>query len=632
MSTPALDTALRSLAILPPDPLPGVLNAIRPAAAAHWARRCITEDLAAQLWREWNPEKAHAIAVRDFRLGLRDMLRNGVSLGLRVDRFQAVAAQIEPGSDARTWVKPLEDVVSQVAAGELRLHLSPAEFAEYRRDPRSWQEPLEMMFDGLFYELGVTFPPPSINADESLHGCACRCEWNDLVMPELPAPPTRRVLVNDTVDRLTLLNVKGEMALNPANGSECAFVDEVHREICEQAGLTTWDARSYAVLGISASLRTAAPAFVTRNLLELYLHRLKDVDPELVQAVESRPDRDVLLQVLRGLVAEGISIRSLPQILSWYVRQDSALTVDFSKFIVFPVGEAVFSKAPLQQAPVADLLATARGFLKRQISRKYARDNTLFVYLLDPGIEKRLAHAELSSPAEAVIVEAVKDELGSLPPTASKPVILTSLEVRSRLQMLLEPECEVVVVSYQELSPELNIQPLARITADSLEHCALLDALETWASIEVEGAAPDPGKRPLGQWLATHAKPIEDEVKATLEIRRRGLKHTARSESGLKKLLGEVIAGCTEFEAQDPRRLQRLGAWLAATARSNALEPGAFLQVLFMLGAGARRHLALELETSEDPDAFKQFGSRLELLESALQAAARGLAEAVGLR
>jgi hypothetical protein len=40
-----------------------------------------------------------------------------------------------------------------------------------------------------------------------------------------------KVLVNDTVDRLTLLNIKGEEAVNPANGSECAWIPQEFAEI-----------------------------------------------------------------------------------------------------------------------------------------------------------------------------------------------------------------------------------------------------------------------------------------------------------------------------------------------------------------------------------------------------------------
>ena len=78
---------------------------------------------------------------------------------------------------------------------------------------------------------------------------------------------------NDTVDRLTLLNIKGEEAVNPANGSECAWIPGEYADIAEQAGLTTWDAAGYMVLHLSSVLRKNAAEFVgiqeVQNMLEL---------------------------------------------------------------------------------------------------------------------------------------------------------------------------------------------------------------------------------------------------------------------------------------------------------------------------------------------------------------------------
>ena len=55
--------------------------------------------------------------------------------------------------------------------------------------------------------------------------------------------------------------------------------------------------------------------------------------------------------------------------------------------------------------------------------------------------------------------------VGSLTPTAQSPVILTSLGVRARLRRELEKEFpQLSVVSYQELNPDMNIQPIARIS------------------------------------------------------------------------------------------------------------------------------------------------------------------------
>jgi type III secretion protein V len=59
---------------------------------------------------------------------------------------------------------------------------------------------------------------------------------------------------------------------------------------------------------------------------------------------------------------------------------------------------------------------------------------------------------------------ALRAEIGELPPTAQKPVIVTDMDIRRFVRKLVEVEFpNVSVLSYQELSPDLTIQPIARI-------------------------------------------------------------------------------------------------------------------------------------------------------------------------
>ena len=123
-----------------------------------------------------------------------------------------------------------------------------------------------------------------------------------------------KVLVNDTVERLRLLNIEGEPATNPANGNECAWIDAQYQDVAEQAGLTTWDAAGYIVLHLSSVLRKNGAEFVgiqeTMNMLE----QLEQAFPALVkETVPKVISPFQLTDILRRLIEEEISIRtSLP--------------------------------------------------------------------------------------------------------------------------------------------------------------------------------------------------------------------------------------------------------------------------------------------------------------------------------
>jgi len=156
--------------------------------------------------------------------------------------------------------------------------------------------------------------------------------------------------------------------------------------------------------------------------------------------------------VLQRLVQEEISIHDIRTIL-----------------------QALSEWGRLEKDPVM-LAEYVRSSLKRYISYKYAEGkNTLMVHLLDPEIEDMIGssiqrtstgnYLALDPDSSQDVLYTFRQEFAHLPPTAQRPVIITDMEIRRYVRRLLEMDFEqVVVLSYQELSPELNIQPLGRIT------------------------------------------------------------------------------------------------------------------------------------------------------------------------
>lgn len=316
-------------------------------------------------------------------------------------------------------------------------------------------EMIPMMRDGLFYELGVRFPSIRVrgNGPDMPDGSYV------IMLNEIPlvtgTVSLDKVLVNDTVERLRLMNIQGEIAKNPASGQECAWIDAEFQEIVEQAGLTTWDAAGYMILHLASVLRKNSAEFVgiqeTMNMLE----QLEQAFPALVkETVPKVVSPFQLTDILRRLVEEEISIRDLRSILQalaeWgQVEQDTVMLTEY-----------------------------VRAALKRYISHKYSRgQNTLIVYLLDPQIEETVrssiqqtssgSYLALEPEITQEILSAIRNEIGSLPPTAQNPVILTTMEIRRYFRKLVELEFpHLAVLSYQELSPDMNIQPIARVTLE----------------------------------------------------------------------------------------------------------------------------------------------------------------------
>ena len=116
-----------------------------------------------------------------------------------------------------------------------------------------------------------------------------------------------------------------------------------------------------------------------------------------------------------------------------------------------------------------------RAALRRYLTHTLtAGGGTLSVLLLDPLLEDTIRGAIQRLPSGSYLAldpETSQDIIAAVRRAVDaqgsdrRPVILTSLEIRRFVKRLCEADVpELAVVSYQELSPELQIQPIARVT------------------------------------------------------------------------------------------------------------------------------------------------------------------------
>lgn len=349
--------------------------------------------------------------------------------------------------DSELFLPVVTPIVLEVSA-----ELVP--FVDSRQDGGKFLfELVPFMRDGLFVELGVRYPGVRARGNAALPEGAYQIQINEVPVVTGQAM-LGHILVNDTVDRLRLMNVEGFAAVNPATRQAAAWVSEDQRDTLVAAGLTTWDIPAYLILHVAAVLRRYVREFVGVQEVQTMLEQLEKAFPAIVKEVVPKVVTVLKLSDILGrMVEEEISVRDLRSILQAIADQGQV------------------------EADSVMLTEHVRSALKRQVSFKYARgSNTLVVYLLDPQIEDAIrssikrtsagTHLALEPEIAQEIVRAVKGECSSLPPTAQRPVILTAMDIRRYVRKLLEYEFNppFSVVSFQELSPELNIQPVARIS------------------------------------------------------------------------------------------------------------------------------------------------------------------------
>jgi type III secretion protein V len=181
--------------------------------------------------------------------------------------------------------------------------------------------------------------------------------------------------------------------------------------------------------------------------------RLKDYYPALVDEVVPKPvSFQLLTEVLQRLADERVSVRDLKTIFQSLAE----------------VGRTI--NDPLE------LVEYVRSGLKRKICYQLSEGKpTLFVYQIDPDVEELFRNSirhsamgpqlEMESATIRQIVAATREQIGDLPPTAQRPVILTDREIRRFVKKLLEFDfTDLSVLSYDQLTPQIKVQPLASIS------------------------------------------------------------------------------------------------------------------------------------------------------------------------
>jgi hypothetical protein len=450
-------------------------TALQPHDVWCYAEQFLTPDVSGRIWRHWSPSRSADSIRPDFLARFRRMLMEAVRLGFRLGRFCEIGNRL-PVNPTRTDCDTcFEDVISDAAPARVRLYLSREQYQQLivstEGEDANWDGLVTYLNDGLFVELGIHFPRLSVHIDDALRAPWFRCEWNDLRLAPRLGIGSHELLVNDTVDKLQIIEVEGVAFENPATRQPHAIVPKELKARLESKGLTTWDARGYLILAVADVLRSGAGAFLSTPAIEWSLLRLEPFAPELVAATRARVPSQTLVRILRGLVSEQVSIRDLQTIASALIMVEASVPVDGRRLVCFTQLGTTYVTGPVRsvrELSPEDYVEVARRSLKGALSEKLARGTgTLVVYLLDPQIERRLgASSELSAQDREKLVAGVQAEAAHLPPTAQVPVLLVASDVRARLQQALFPELRhYMVSSHDELTPQLNVQPVARITA-----------------------------------------------------------------------------------------------------------------------------------------------------------------------
>lgn len=316
--------------------------------------------------------------------------------------------------------------------------------------PRFAEEMIPKMRQALYQDLGLRYPgvhvrteSPTLEKDEYA-----------ILLNEVPIVrgkvPEGYLLTNERESNLRNYNLPFITYKN-ASGLPALWVEEPYAEVMDKAGIKYWNNLEVVLLHLSYFFRTNGGEFLGIQEVRSMLEFMEKAFPDLVKEVTRLIPLQKLTEIFKRLVQEQVSIKDLRTIMEslseWsQTEKDTVLLTEY-----------------------------VRSSLKRYISFKYSQgQSTLSVYTLDPDVEEMVrgaikqtsagSYLALDPDSVTMITKAMRNVIGSPAPGGQPPVMLTAIDVRRFVRKLIESEFpDVAVVSYQEIIPEIRIQPLGRI-------------------------------------------------------------------------------------------------------------------------------------------------------------------------
>jgi type III secretion protein V len=302
----------------------------------------------------------------------------------------------------------------------------------------------------LYFDLGVPFPGIQLRFNDALPP-----ESYNILLSEVPVSQGRLrpgwLLVRESTANLDALQIAYESDRKFLPHIPTLWVSAELRDTLGRAGIPFMDPSQVLTYHLAFVLKKYSADFIGIQETRFLLSAMEGRFPDLVKESTRVLPIQKIAEILQRLVSEDISVRNLRAILESLIEwgqkeKDSVLLTEY-----------------------------VRSTLKRHISYKYSSgQNILPAYLLAPSIEDTVrgairqtsagSYLALDPTVSKRLVDNIKKTVGDLGASAQRPVLLTSMDIRRYLRKMIEQDLyELPVLSYQELTQEINIQPLARI-------------------------------------------------------------------------------------------------------------------------------------------------------------------------
>lgn len=302
----------------------------------------------------------------------------------------------------------------------------------------------------LYLDLGVPFPGIHLRFNESMG------EGEYLIsLQEVPVARGSlkggHLLVREQPAQLDLMSIPYQQGEALLPDQVTLWVAAEHEERLEKSRLAYLSHAQVLTWHLSHVLREFAEDFIGIQETRYLLEQMEGSYAELVKEAQRIIPLQRMTEILQRLVGEDISIRNMRAILEAMVEWGQ------------------------KEKDVVQLTEYIRSSLKRYICYKYANGNNILpAYLLDQEVEEKIrggvrqtsagSYLALDPAVTQGFLEQVRRTVGDLAQMQSRPVLIVSMDIRRYVRKLIEADYYgLPVLSYQELTQQINIQPLGRV-------------------------------------------------------------------------------------------------------------------------------------------------------------------------
>lgn len=314
----------------------------------------------------------------------------------------------------------------------------------------SLNEELVKVRRALYEDLGIIFPGINLRFNDTIPE-----ETYVIMVSEIPVSQGRlrphHLLVRESPENLQALAIPFENDKKFLPSIPTIWTSAELKNALTNASISFLEPTQLLSYHIAMVLKKYAPEFIGIQETRALLTDMENHFPELAKEVQRVMPIHKIAEILQRLVAEEVSIRNLRAVMEALIEwgqkeKDSVMLTEY-----------------------------VRVALKRHISHRHSSgQNILPAYLLAPAVEDAVrgavrqtsggSYLALDPAMSRQLLENIKSTVGDLSRSMHKPVLLTSMDIRRYIRKMIEQDLyELPVLSFQELTQDINIQPLSRV-------------------------------------------------------------------------------------------------------------------------------------------------------------------------